>query len=112
MITLFGLWMHTKNTALAKVGVRTMDIIVDTESIPSVTMIHSAKKYKGVIHFNSARELEFELFDKKTNKLLKWSMQSGINPSNTAQLEDVLQPYFRALQTGVIETFDSLLKYA
>ncbi|MBS7345868.1 MAG: hypothetical protein KIG60_09530 [Caryophanon sp.] len=112
MITLFGLWMHKKNTYLARKNIRTIDIIVDTEQKPSVTMIHTSKNYKGVLYFSGRFELEFELFDRKTNKLLKWSMQSGVNPANEEQLEDVLRPYFKALVTEKIETFDTLLKYA
>ena len=112
MITLFGLWMHQKNVYLAKKNIQTIDIIVDTDKKPSVTMIHTSKKYKGVLYFSGRFELEFELFDKQTNQLIKWSMQSGVNPANQEQLEEVLRPYFKALLTEKVETFETLLKYA
>lgn len=112
MITLFGLWMHQRNTYLAKRNILTMDIVVEMEQLPSVTMIHLSKTYKGVVRFNGRHELEFELFERQTNALVKWSMQSNVSPANKEQLEEVLRPYFKALLTGVIEMSEAFLRYA
>lgn len=108
-ITLFGLWMHDVNEQLHTMGVRTADIQVDTNK-PSVTMIHMSRFAKGILRFSCTRELEFELYDKRTNQLLKWSMISNANPTQPQTLLDFLQPYFTGLQTGEVQSFESLMQ--
>lgn len=112
VITRFGLWMHQVNQQLEQQGVRIIDIIVDTQQKPYVEMIHLSRHAKGIVRYAGNRELEFELYDKRTNKLLKWSMISNIHPAHIEALEEFLAPYFKGLRTGEVESIEWLLKNA